>query len=229
MQALLHSPYPDEAAILRLVIQQAGFSVRSIRDIDRAIEEWPENPAELVVLSLTDDFAKSLHRIVQMRAQAEITLIVITDPLTENKHVEILEAGADLVVTRPYSARLLLAQIRATLRRTAGMPFFSLPTINQSGLVLDPASRTVRDHNEEAKHLTQLEFRLLYTLMTHAGQILPMETIVEYVWGYTGEGNRELVRGLVKRLRAKVEPQPKEPVYIRSAPGVGYFFNRFED
>ena len=229
MQALLYSQYPDEAAILRLVIQQAGFTTRSIRDIDEAIESWPENPSELIVFTLCEDFPIDLHRIIQMRSQTATTIVAIADQIPENKHVKLLESGADLVIIRPYSANLLLAQIRATLRRTAGMPFFSLPTISQSGLVLDPASRTITFQNQEPKHLTQLEFRLLYTLMTHAGQIIPIDTIVEYVWGYTGDGSRELVRGLVKRLRSKVEPQPKEPIFIRTAPGVGYFFNRFED
>jgi DNA-binding response OmpR family regulator len=229
MQALLFSHYPDEAAILRLIIQQAGFTTRSIRDIDQAIESWPENPSELIVFTLSEDFAVDLHRIIQMRSQTATTIVAIADMLSENKQIKLFESGADLVIIRPYSAHLLLAQIRATLRRTTGMPFFSLPTITQSGLVLDPASRTSAIQNKEPKHLTQLEFRLLYTLMTHAGQIIPIDTIVEYVWGYTGDGSRELVRGLVKRLRSKVEPQPKEPTFIRTAPGVGYFFNRFED
>jgi DNA-binding response OmpR family regulator len=78
----------------------------------------------------------------------------------------------------------------------------------------------------EPKHLTQLEFRLLYALMTHAGQIMPAENIVEHVWGYSGEGNRGLVRGLVQRLRAKVEPDPRNPEYILTEPGVGYRFRR---
>lgn len=229
MQALLFSPYPDEAAILRLIIQQAGFTVRSIKDLDRAIEEWPENPSELIVVTLSEHFTSDQQRIAQIRSQAGGTMIVIADQIAENSQVELLESGADLVVIRPYSARLLLAQIRATLRRTAGMPFFSLPTLSQAGLVLDPASRTVQITAHEPKHLTQLEFRLLYTLMTHTGQIIPIDTIVEYVWGYTGDGSRELVRGLVKRLRAKVEINPKEPAYIRTAAGVGYYFNRFED
>lgn len=229
MQAQLFSPFPDEAAILRLVIQQAGFTVRSIKDIDRAIEEWPENPSEMIVFTTSGDFTADLHKIVQMRSQAGATMIIISDQLQEKNHIEFLEAGADLVITRPYSAHLLLAQIRATLRRTAGMPFFSLPTINQSGVILDPGSRTVKLENEQPKHLTQLEFRLLYTLMTHAGQTIPVDTIIEYVWGYTGDGNKELVRGLVKRLRSKVEPVPKEPIFIRTVPSVGYFFNRYED
>ena len=176
MQALLFTQYPDEAAILRLVIQQAGFTTRSIRNIDQAIESWPENPSELIVLSLSENFAVELHRMSKCDPKPLQQSFVIAEQLTENEHIELFESGADLVITRPYSARLLLAQIRATLRRTAGMPFFSLPTISQSGLVLDPASRTVSIKGRNLSSLTQLEFRLLYTLMTHAGQIIPMVT-----------------------------------------------------
>jgi DNA-binding response OmpR family regulator len=65
---------------------------------------------------------------------------------------------------------------------------------------------------------------LLYTLMTHYGHILSTESIVERVWGYTGRGDRDLVRGLVRRLRTMVEPDPRNPVYILTVPGVGYSF-----
>lgn len=77
--------------------------------------------------------------------------------------------------------------------------------------------------------LTHLEFRLLYTLMIHRGQVLPTETIVEQVWGYTGQGDKELVRGLVRRLRTKVEPDPGKPRYILTVAGVGYSFNQQEE
>ena len=77
----------------------------------------------------------------------------------------------------------------------------------------------------ESRRLTQLEFRLLYTLMTHRGQVIPSENIVENVWGYSGEGSKELVRGLVQRLRSKVEPEPRHPRYITTVPGVGYRFD----
>jgi DNA-binding response OmpR family regulator len=65
--------------------------------------------------------------------------------------------------------------------------------------------------------------------MTHPGQIIPTENIVEHVWGYSGEGNRELVRGLVQRLRSKVEPEPHHPRYILTELGIGYYFNRFDE
>jgi DNA-binding response OmpR family regulator len=97
--------------------------------------------------------------------------------------------------------------------------------LSLAGVMLDPAARTVQVEEGKARRLTHLEFRLLYTLMIHPGQILPTELIVERVWGYTGHGDRDLVRGLVSRLRAKVEPEPRTPHYIITVPGVGYAFD----
>ncbi len=228
MQALLFSPHADEAAVLTLILQQAGFAIRSVRNLDLAIESWPEQPSDFILITLSDTGAPAQKQIKQMRAHTAAPILVIVDQPTEDVHVALLQAGVDLLVVRPYSPRILLNQIRALLRRTAGMPFFSLPTLSRAGVTLDPATRTVRVDEEEPNHLTQLEFRLLYTLMTHAGQIIPAENIVEHVWGYTGEGNRELVRGLVQRLRSKVEPDPRNPKYILTEPGVGYYFNRFD-
>jgi DNA-binding response OmpR family regulator len=69
-----------------------------------------------------------------------------------------------------------------------------------------------------------LEFRLLYALMTHSGRVIPAENLVEYVWGYGGEGSRSLVRGLIQRLRAKIEADPSNPRHILTEAGIGYFF-----
>jgi DNA-binding response OmpR family regulator len=91
-------------------------------------------------------------------------------------------------------------------------------------LVLDPATRTVEVSGRPSQRLTHLEFRLLYTLMMHQGQVIPTETLVERVWGYSGQGDRDLVRGLVSRLRAKVEVDARNPQYILTIPGVGYSF-----
>jgi DNA-binding response OmpR family regulator len=90
---------------------------------------------------------------------------------------------------------------------------------------LDPATRTVQVADRPPHRLTHLEFRLLYTLMLHRGHIMSTENIVERVWGYTGRGDRELVRGLVRRLRAKVEPDPRSPTFIVTVPSVGYSFD----
>ncbi len=228
MQAILFASQSDESAVLTVILQQAGFRVRGVRDLDRAIESWPEQPAELILIVLPDDKQQSLKQIGQMRAFTAAPIIVISDPLPEDLQVSMLEKGADLFIEKPYGMRVLLAQIRALLRHSTGVPFFSLPVMTHAAVELDPSRRTVTVGDREARHLTQLEFRLLYTLMTHVGQVIPPENLVEHVWGYSGDGNRELVRGLVQRLRSKVEPAPREPRYILTEPGVGYYFSTGE-
>jgi DNA-binding response OmpR family regulator len=225
MQAVLISSYVDEASVLQVILHRAGFMVRSLRDLEQAIEEWPINPADLILIAVAENPAKILAELKLLRAHSVVPILLISDILPDDDQVNFLEGGADIVIIRPYSVRTLLAQIRAILRRCSGIPFFALPTLTQKDVVLDPADRTVRVGEQEAKKLTQLEFRLLYTLMTHFGQIIPTEQIVEHVWGYSGEGNQILVRGLVQRVRSKVEPDPRQPQYIITEVGIGYYFS----
>ena len=110
------------------------------------------------------------------------------------------------------------------MRRSASIPSFVLPTLALDQITLDPSIRSVSVAGGEARRLTQLEFRLLYTLMTNRGQVVPLDVIVERVWGYTGEGNQDLVRGLISRLRRKIEPDPNSSHFIETIPGVGYRF-----
>jgi len=229
MRAILCAYHLDEAAVLQLVLQRAGFAPHALPEMKKVIENWPDKPGELVVLTFGGGKPVELKLIESLRLQATVPLIVITDELDEETQVRLLEAGADFLVTRPYSTRTLIAQIRALMRRSAGMPFFSLPILSQSGVMIDPSTRTIQVNEGESIRLTQLEFRLLFTLMTHAGRVIPTETLVEYVWGFSGEGNRGLVRGLVQRLRAKMEPDPSTPTFVVTEPGIGYRFNPYLD
>lgn len=222
MYALLIAKDADDAAVLTLVLQRAGLAVTSSHDLERAMRSWAERPADLVVVALPQP--EPLAQVQRVRAETRSALVVVTDPLDEKTHCALLENGADLVIVRPYSARLLIAQLRALLRRIGAVPLFTLPVLSLGGLTLDPATRSVQVAGRPPCRLTHLEFRLLYTLMIHRDQVLPTETIIERVWGYNGEGNRELVRGLISRLRSKVEEDPRRPTYVLTVPGVGYMF-----
>lgn len=226
MQAYLISLHDVENNILQVVFQQAGFLVRTIRNFDQPTETWFDNPPDFILMVNPNDQSKLLGQLREMRAFSVVPIILISEPMPEDLLVNVLESGADLVVIRPYSIRILFAQIRSILRRSSGLPSFSLPDLAQRDLLLNPSDRTVRVGNGEAKRLTHLEFRLLYTLMTHVGQIMPTEKLVEHVWGYTGDGNKDLVRGLVQRLRTKVEVDPHQPTYILTEVGIGYYFSR---
>ena len=169
MQAMLFSPHIEEASVLTLLLQRVGFNVRTVHNLDQAIDAWPEQPADLVLITLPENISKAIKHIEQVRLHTVIPICIISDPINESLQVELLEAGADIVVSRPYGIRFLHAQIKALLRRSAGIPFFSLPTLTQRDVVLDPSIRTVKVGESQAKRLTQLEFRLLYTLMTNVG------------------------------------------------------------
>jgi len=223
MYALLITEDPDEAAVLSLVLQRAGLAVTSSSNLERAMQSWVERPADIILVALHHQ-GQPLAQVRRVRAETEAALVLIVEPVEENEHYALLESGADLVVIRPFSARLLIAQVRALLRRTGSVPLLSLPTLSLGGLTLDPATRTVQVEGQSPRRLTHLEFRLLYTLMIHRDQVLPTDAIVERVWGYSGEGDRDLVRGLISRLRAKVEVDPRNPQYILTAPGIGYTF-----
>jgi DNA-binding response OmpR family regulator len=179
----------------------------------------------LLLITSTQNIDFYAKEIRQIRLQTVVPIVLIVDIIPEDQQVNLLDAGADLVITRPYGTRLIMAQIKSLLRRSEGLPYHSLPSLTQADVTLDPTARTVKVGEATPTRLTQLEFRLLYTLITQPGYIISAENLVEHVWGYSGEGNRELVRGLVQRLRSKVEPDPRNPRYILTEPGVGYFFN----
>jgi DNA-binding response OmpR family regulator len=226
MYALLLAKNADEKAVLTLVLQRAGLAVTTGDDLEHALQIWSDRPADLVLIALGGDCVKDVNHV---RSETTVPMVVVTNQSDEETHYQLLEAGADLVIARPFSARLLIAQVRALSRRAGGIPLSSLPTMSVAGLTLDPATRSVQLVDRAARRLTHLEFRLLYTLLMHRGQVLSTETIVEQVWGYTGEGDKDLVRGLIRRLRIKVEADPAEPLYILTVPGLGYSFRPDEE
>jgi DNA-binding response OmpR family regulator len=218
--ALLLAHNADESAVFRLALQRAGFASRVSTDLELSIQDWLNKPSDLVLLSFKDDVP--INQIRELRALTEVPIVLVTQPIHEDLHVDLLEAGVDLVIFRPYSARLMISQLRGLMRRAVGASVYNLPNFTCGDLNLDPSVRTIQIKDQHPKHLTRLEFQLLYTMMVHRGQVLSTETLLEMVWGYSSQGDRDLVRGLVKRLRAKIEPDPHTPRYILTIPGVGY-------
>jgi DNA-binding response OmpR family regulator len=220
MYALLLAHNADESAVLRLILQRAGFAARISTDLDASIQDWQEKPSDLVLLSFKEEIA--LPKIRELRALTEVPILLVADQIQEDMHVDLLDSGVDLIVFRPFSARIMISQLKGLMRRAMGVTVFNLPNFTVGDLVLDPSVRTVQVKDQTPKYLTRLEFRLLYTLMVHRGQVMSTDILVERVWRYSGSGDRDLVRGLVKRLRAKIEPNPHQPIYIQTIPGMGY-------
>lgn len=220
MLALILCDEADETALLGLTAQRAGAMVQSSPRLEHALQILQRQQVDLIIIALRSGALVDTTR--RIRRDSAISLAVISPSRDEDTLCRVYEAGADVVLTRPYSARLLIYQLRALLRRTAVATIAPLPSLQAGELQLVPATRTVVVGQQPPRRLTPLEFRLLYTLVTHPGQTIPTETLIERVWGYEGEGSVELLHGLVSRLRARIESNPREPALILTVPGVGY-------
>jgi len=223
MQVMVIAADQNEKEIIAFILRRAGLAVASSSDHQRVLKNWTEHPADLMLVASSED--QSQIRIVEdIRAVTQIPLLMIVDRISEKNRCDMLQTGVDVILDRPVSAQVLSAQVQALLRRSAAIPSFVFPTLALNEIKLDPSARTVTVSGKETNRLTQLEFRLLYTLMTNRGQVVPLDVLVERVWGYTGGGNRDLVRGLVSRLRRKIEPDPEQTHFLETIPGVGYRF-----
>lgn len=224
MQAILVTRDPEERELLTLLLRHAGLAVATTPELGRVTGRWLERPADIIVVAV-EAGAWLAQEVVAVRGVTQVPLLIISERLQEAVLCELLAAGADLVLARPVAPRVLTQYAHTLLRRASGVPPFLLSPMDLAAIRLDPATRTVSVSGQEHQRLTQLEFRLLYVLMANREHVVPLEIIIERVWGYTGDGNRDLVRGLVSRLRRKVEPNPDSPRFIQTIPGTGYRFS----
>lgn len=227
MKALLLWDDSFEKRILTEALQIHGLTVNQHSNLEQALAQWGTQPADIVVFAQRlKDPERAVHLI---RGVSVAPLLMILNSVSEDEHFAILNAGADFIAERPYSTRLFLSYVKVFMRRGATVLSDSLPEVLEEEVRLDPSRHIVQVGDGKTHRLSQLEFRLLHTLMVHRNQVLSTDTIVEHVWGYTGEGHRDLVRGLINRLRSKIETNRRSPRYIHTVPGVGYSFHTDAD
>jgi len=159
----------------------------------------------------------------EVRRRTDIPVVVITESNAEDDIVALLEAGADQCASKPIRNRELMARVRAAIRRTSG-PKAEPATIEINDVRLDPVGHVLTVRSSEVR-LTKKEFDLLYLLMANAGQILPRQLLVDRVWGLERSGGKTLDTH-IRRLRAKIEDNPKIPTRIATIRKVGYRYQR---
>ncbi|MEM7798882.1 MAG: response regulator transcription factor [Chloroflexota bacterium] len=221
MQVLIIAEDPEERDILSHIFRHAGLRVITQRDQLQLLNHSFDRSFDLILI--TREETLELSTINGIRQVTQAPIILITNPVSESAHCALLDNGIDMVFQRPIPLRLLTRYSKLVLRRASGFPASILDPIESERIQLNPSNRTVSVYGGEERRLTQLEFRLLYVLMTNQDQVMTTDELIERVWGYTGDGNRDLVRGLIRRLRKKIEPEGK-PHFIHNLPGVGYRF-----
>ncbi len=208
---------------LSYLLTREGFEVAVAADGHAALDEFDRSGADLVLLDLMLPGLPGNEVCRQLRTRSTVPVIMLTAKDSEIDKVVGLEIGADDYVTKPYSSRELVARIRAVLRRR-GEPEDLLPGTIEAGPVRMDVERHVVTVSGASVPMPLKEFELLEMLLRNAGRVLTRGQLIDRVWGSDYVGDTKTLDVHVKRLRAKIEPDPKEPRYLVTVRGLGYKF-----
>jgi len=218
---------PQIRRIMRTTLTGAGYEVDDARTGEEALQKVREYRPELVLLDINMPGMGGLAACREIRASANIAIIMLTVRNSEADKVEALDAGADDFVTKPFSTPELLARIRAALRRLP-VSQSSPAKIRVGKLEIDFSARTVANGATSA-HLTPKELDLLRYLTQHANEAVAHRELLQAVWGPDYGDQVDYLRVFIKNLRKKIESNPEHPEYITTEPWVGYRFNGTPD
>ena len=208
---------------LSYMLGKEGFEVHLAENGPAALESFDRHGADLVLLDLMLPGLSGTEVCRALRARSTVPVIMLTAKDSEVDKVVGLEIGADDYVTKPYSTRELLARIRAVLRRH-GEPDELVPATVEAGPVRMDVDRHVVSVDGAQVPMPLKEFELLELLLRNAGRVLTRGQLIDRVWGSDYVGDTKTLDVHVKRLRAKVEPDPGLPRHIVTVRGLGYKF-----
>ena len=210
---------------LSYLLGREGFDI-SVADTGiKAVEEFDRHGADLVLLDLMLPGLSGTEVCRQIRSKSNVPIIMLTAKDTEVDKVVGLELGADDYVTKPYSTRELVARIKAVLRRVAEGDDLQSPdgTVTAGPVRMD-VERHIVTVNGATQSLPLKEFELLEYLMRNSGRVLTRSQLIDRVWGSDYFGDTKTLDVHIKRLRAKIEADPANPVFIQTVRGLGYKF-----
>jgi two-component system, OmpR family, response regulator RegX3 len=208
---------------LSYLLEQEGFEVAVAQTGPEALAEFDRSGADLVLLDLMLPGLSGTEVCRALRQRSAVPVIMLTARDSEIDKVVGLELGADDYVTKPYSTRELLARMRAVLRRGGESEEPAGATLEHGPVRMDVERHVVAVAGQPVS-LPLKEFELLELLLRNAGRVLTRGQLIDRVWGTDYVGDTKTLDVHVKRLRAKVEPDPAAPRHLVTVRGLGYKF-----
>ncbi|BDH55607.1 response regulator transcription factor [Tsukamurella sp. PLM1] len=209
---------------LAFLLRKEGFETTVVGDGAEALRHFDSAGADIVLLDLMLPGMSGTDVCKQLRARSSVPVIMVTARDSEIDKVVGLELGADDYVTKPYSARELIARIRAVLRR--GADTAAADGLDDGVLEGGPVRMDVERHvvtvGGEAVTLPLKEFDLLEYLLRNSGRVLTRGQLIDRVWGADYVGDTKTLDVHVKRLRSKIESDPANPKHLVTVRGLGY-------
>jgi DNA-binding response OmpR family regulator len=208
---------------IKVNLEASGYEVVSAHDGQAAVEKAANERFDLILLDVLMPKLDGFEACRRIREFSTVPIILLTALAESSDKVKGLDMGADDFVTKPFSADELLARVRAVMRRAVIADSPDGNSVFVCGVLrMDYAARRVFVKDHEV-YLTATEYRLLYELARHAGQVLLPSFLLEKIWGDGYESEEKLVWQAVHRLRRKIEPDPHSPQYVQTRQGIGYF------
>lgn len=212
----------DLLLMLQLLLEKSGYEVDTARGGEEGLRRAFEQPPDLVLLDLMMPVIDGYEICGRFKSLGNTPIIMLTARSDEQSLVNGLESGADDYLTKPYEAKVLLAKIKAVLRRTESVGPFKI-SYNDDYLSITSLDRAVLVNGQAVK-LTATEFRLLIFLLKNADRVVPHEEIIGEIWSTHSEADRRSLKLYMLYLRRKIEKDPKRPVYLKTIWGIGYRF-----
>ncbi len=216
---------PTIAEIVSRYLERAHYETQVAADGHAALARASTWHPDLVVLDLMLPGLDGLEvmRLLRETGGPRVAIILLTAKGEESDRIDGLRLGADDYVVKPFSPAELVARVDAVLRRGEVEADGPAPPLIFGTLEIDPSSRRVHVDGEEVT-LTQREFDLLLFLARHPGQVFTRDQLMEQVWRFVFYSDTSTVTVHIRRLRAKIEPEPARPRYVETVWGVGYRF-----
>lgn len=217
----------DEEALsdpLAFLLGREGFQTIVVDSGLDALPVFDREGADLVLLDVMLPGMSGMEVCRKLREVSSVPIIMLTAKDSELDKVLGLELGADDYVTKPYSARELIARIRAVLRRRSAETDSATESVLQGGPVRMDIDRHVVTVNGEEISMPLKEFELLEILLRNVGRVMTRGQLIERVWGADYVGDTKTLDVHIKRLRSKIEPDSSAPLYVVTVRGLGYKF-----
>ncbi len=215
---------PELVKVLRSYLEQAGFHVLTAYRGDTGLSTWEHKRPDLVLLDLNLPGMDGLDVAREIRRKSDTPIIMLTARVEETDQLIGLELGADDYIPKPFSPRVVVARVRALLRRSETTPQ-ATQVLHIRDLEIDQDAHTVTRQGVPIE-LTPTEFSLLAALAAQPGRAFTRLQLLENSQGSAYEGYERTIDAHIKNLRAKLEIEPKNPRYIETVFGVGYRFSR---
>jgi len=218
---LVVEDHEEISKIVTMYLEKEGYSYFAAKNGFEALEYFNSHDCHLVILDIMMPGINGFDVLKEIRKVSEVPVIMLTAKQEEGDRLKGFDGGADDYVAKPFSARELMQRIKAVLRRTyhdTGEVIYSFGRLK----LLTKSMRLYKD--EEEIELTAVEYKLLLVFFKNKGQILSREQLINLAFGIEYEGYDRNIDSYIKRIRHKIEDDPKNPQMLISKYGAGYVF-----